>query len=125
MPRRSLRRDKEDYIERSFDKNRARSELAREEEIENNLLVILREDYHSTDEGAKGYTPESLFLSAKCKDKSLNIKDFVSALNRLSGDGLFRSRKRICLDFVDTGRSMLFADELKKRLVHLVVTPIR
>lgn len=106
MPRKSLRRDKKDYIKRSFDKNRAINELAREDKIEKNILAILKAEWNSGEEGRGYLTLECLYDDARREDKTLNLKDFTNALERLSGDGLFRSKKRIRFMFQSSGKKI-------------------
>ena len=105
----------------SFDKT-TKERIDKEKEIEKILLDILKEDWDSEEEGCKGLSLEGLFYKATGRNKNLTLKDFVKALNGLSGDGLFRSKKRIRIDFV-ADSEVLLADELKRRRVHVIVTP--
>src|SRR5438093_146086 len=103
--------------------------VAREKMLEKTVLDILKEDWHSDGEGWRGLSPEGLFIDMKRVIKDLSLKEFAETLNRLSGDGWqksqngwSRSRKRIKFDFISDDE-ILLADELKKRRIHINITP--
>ena len=97
--RKKLQQEKEDYVAKSFSKEQARREIAREEEVEEAILDILKTEYDSIEEGRFSLPPDILFGDARGRIPDLTLKEFTDALNRLSGDGLFRSRKRIGINF--------------------------
>lgn len=119
----SLEQEREAYMARFTDKDLARKELAREDEVEKKILSILKEDRDSEWEGeGGGLLLETLFDAVKEKVWLLKPEEFTRALNRLSGDGLFRSKKRIRIDFVSYGELRLFG-ERRKYNFYVIVTP--